>query len=77
VGQAVAAVAGDLDIDDSVLAVGLEVFDGEPAVSQGVGGGVGIELRPGKEIPEPFHAGFHAILVRCLQPVRLSGRVGG
>jgi hypothetical protein len=59
-GQAIAAIAGNFDVDDAIGPVRFNGFNREPGVGERVGDGVGIERLRGEEIGvEPFQTDFH------------------
>jgi hypothetical protein len=63
VAEAVAAVAGDFDIDDGVVAMRFDGFDGETGAGEGVGDGLGGRQAGGEKILEPLEADFHAVVL--------------
>ena len=57
--KAIAAIAGDFDIENCVAAVRFDRLDGESAVRERVGGLLRVD-GAGEEITQPFQADFHS-----------------
>ncbi len=60
-GEAVAAIAGDFDVEDGVAVVRFGGLDGQAGVGESIGGLVGIEGL-GEEVAEPLKADLHGAI---------------
>jgi hypothetical protein len=59
--EAIAAIAGDLDIEhDIAIAALLKMLDRQPAARERITGAVRVELCARKKIGEPLQAGVHS-----------------